>query len=123
MAASVGNAHFVMRFDKFRARGDETTADMTWRLTETGWDVSEPDLCDAHNDPVVAAVWSLKYINQSEIAEALGLSNGTVSKRLKRADLQGALSRQQRAECFEKALELRHYDPSLDDPMEGEEDF
>ncbi|UJW85101.1 AAA family ATPase [Devosia sp. SL43] len=74
-----GKASFVAAFSKFRAKGDGTIAPKTWSLEDTGWKVE-----DDQEDSLVQtlkAFQSLNFVSQQEVADALGVNKGTVSRR------------------------------------------
>lgn len=106
-----GSAAFEATFSKFRARGNETLAPKTWRLGEAGWTINEVEPENAKDDPVVLAIRSMNFTSQKEVAEALGLSQGEVSKRITKLYAIKALTRAEVTEAFETARSIKSEDP------------
>jgi hypothetical protein len=104
--ARVGGASFVPRFGKFRQKMDERLLPRTWSLTDDGWEVSD-EVVAGEDDPVVQCLQSLDFISQQEIASHLGLSKGTVSKRLTKAIEMKIISRDDANECLASARRIR----------------
>jgi len=73
-----GSASFVTTFGKYRGKGDDSLRSRVWSLGEDGWTVE--DDAESVMEKVIAALQTLKYINQKELAEALGMSQPTVSR-------------------------------------------
>ncbi len=100
-----GTASFITQFGKFRGRGDDSLRPRVWTLGDFGWTVE--DDTGTVDDRVVAALKTLQFGNQSELAKGLGMAQGTVSKALKRAAVSGFIKEQEVGMCFGKAKELR----------------
>ncbi|THF58853.1 AAA family ATPase [Ollibium composti] len=116
-----GSAAFVTTFGKFRGRGDDSLSPRTWSLSEAGWSVEED--ADSVNGRVVAALETLRYVNQAELAKALGMSQPTVSRALTRAAALGAPRKDEVERLFIKAREMRRAekDPFADTAEPAEE--
>lgn len=123
-----GKASFNLVFEKFRARGGPSTAPRQWTLEPFGWAVED----DADDDltATLEAINSLKFISQNEIAAYLGVSPGTISKRIAKLISQGRLKPDEVQGKLIEARKLRdqgergfdgtEYDPS---PEEEHDDF
>ena len=122
-----GSASFVTEFGKFRAKGGDSLSPRIWSLGEGGWTVEED--AESATSKVIDAVRSLKYVNQNELAEALGMSQSTVSRTLKRAVALGQPRQEELDRLFIQARELRASEKTGfaedfgDTGDEAEEDF
>lgn len=111
-AAPHGRAAFTARFDKFRTKGNVTTEPHAWVLSDDGWHVEED-----HEDVLVAtiaALKTLKYATQTELAEGLGVGKGTISKRLKQAIALGLITEDGIKHFLGQTMELRMTDQEGD---------
>ena len=120
----IGKASFRLSFGKFRAKGDETLAPMTWTLEEHGWKIEEDS--DTTNGRVKSGLQSLNYINQKELAKGLGMVQSTVSKALKRLIAEELITQEEIKQLFKKAKAIREddgQDVQAETPDEPEEDL
>ncbi len=118
-----GRACFVAVFDKFRAQGGTATSSRTWTLGDSGWAVEE-DPEDELN-ATLAAIQSLRFTKQKEVAEALGITPGALTKRLQKLIAAGMISEDGVKEALGKAQRLRTAEASavdLDVDPKPEED-
>lgn len=107
-----GRAVFSVMFSKYRSRGDASMIPRIWSLEDDGW-VIEEDLEDELNR-TVAAIKSLKYATQKECADALGISPGGFTKRVKRAIAAGRITRDGVKKYLGEARELREINSEED---------
>ncbi|WEK51075.1 MAG: AAA family ATPase [Candidatus Kaistia colombiensis] len=119
--ARVGGASFVPQFRKFRQKTDERLLPRTWSLTDDGWEVSD-EVVAGEDDPVVLCLRSLDFISQQEIAKHLGMSKGTVSKRLTKAIEMKVISRDDASECLASARRIREQPEAIGLETEAEDD-
>ncbi|OOY27920.1 hypothetical protein BMI90_08430 [Thioclava sp. L04-15] len=105
--AAPGEACFQTVFTKFRGMGDRRLETRRWTLGAHGWEVSDSEPDEPRDDPVYAALKSLEFVNQTEIAERLGMNKATVSRRLSKLRAQGVLRDREVDDDFEKAKRLR----------------
>ncbi|WP_127752085.1 AAA family ATPase [Devosia sp. 1566] len=100
-----GKASFVATFSKYRAKGDSSIAPQTWTLEETGWSVE-----DDQQDTLVQtlnAFQSLRCTSQQEVATALGVTKGTISKRVQHLMARGDVTADGLKGYLAKAKQLR----------------
>lgn len=119
-----GEASFITEFGKFRGRGNDSLRPRVWTLRESGWDVQ--DDTGSADQRVLDAVRTLKYVNQSELAAALGMAQGTVSKALSRAVAIGSIKKDILDRLWIDARTLRKGDADpfgLEPSAEPNEDF
>ena len=99
-------ASFITHFGKKRTKGDDSTSNpKVWTLTDFGWTVE--DVEGVVDNRVVEALKSLEYVNQSELAGALGITQGAVSKALKKAAELGQPKKEEIDRLFTAARKLR----------------
>ena len=101
-----GSASFVTTFGKYRGRGDDSLRSRIWALGEDGWTVE--DDAESVAERVITALRTLKYVNQKELAEALGMSQPTVSRTLTQAAALGNPKKEQIDNLFVQARQLRN---------------
>lgn len=100
-----GSASFVTSFGKFRGKGDDSLRPRIWSLNEDGWTVE--DDAESVTAKVIEALRTLKYTNQKELADALGMSQPTVSRTLTQAAALGQPKKEQIDNLFIQARQLR----------------
>ena len=105
--APIGTAAFVTRFDKFRGKGDQRTQPLSWRLANEGWEVEQAEPEDLSEDPVIVALRSLNFTTQKELAEAVGIDQANVSRRIKKAKELGVLKIGEDKDRFAAAKRMR----------------
>jgi len=104
--ARMGEARFVAEFSKFRGKGDVRLQKREWKLTETGWDVSEDLPDDPRLDPVYLALKSHRFTSANQIGNELGMHRSTVLRRIERLVILGVLKKDEQHEFFSKARDL-----------------
>ncbi len=103
-AADVAN--FVTDFGKNRnPEGRHLVQPREWLLTDQGWHVKVDE--EGTVGQLMRALKSAEYVNQTEIAVALGVSQGTVSRTLRKAIAQGLTNPQGIETAYLKAAEFR----------------
>ncbi len=105
--ARTGRASFVTHFTKFRGKGDVRLDPRQWILCDTGWEVTIAEPEDSSEDQIVIALRTLDFVNQAEIATALGLNKSTVSRRLEKAIAKSWLTAKEIEDYFSSAKGLR----------------
>lgn len=111
--ARPGNAHFRLEFGKFRQKGGASTQSRVFALADDHWIVSEDE--DDTLTRILGALRSCRYGSQKEIAVALAIDPATVSRQLKRAVLDGCVTRRGIKEALGEA--------TSGDPPGPEDDF
>ena len=103
-------AGFTIKFDKNRSEHHKLldTRSVQCLKSEKMWVQLESE--DIELVRTVDALKSAEYINQSELADALGIKQGTVSKRLKKCVIQGLITDKEIDYCFDAASEGRSID-------------
>ena len=99
------SAGFLIKADKFRARRDDTMEDRRAFLIDGKWELDGIE--DQQATRVVQAIRSRRYVNQKEIAEALGIDQRRVSEALNRALAFDMITEAEWKKCREAAKELR----------------
>jgi predicted transcriptional regulator len=94
-----------MKTDKFRALRDDTTEDQRAFLIDGKWELDGVE--DQQAARVVQAIRSRRYVNQKEIADALGIDQRRVSEALSRAVALGMITEDEVKRCREAAKGLR----------------
>ncbi|MHA6689405.1 AAA family ATPase [Devosia sp. A449] len=110
-----GKACFTLEFTKVRAKGNDTTTSRIWTLQENGWDIAEDET--QLDNRVLAAVQSMKFPTQQDIADHLGEQPPQVTRAKKRLIAKGQITADGWAQCLGKAKELR------DNPVGPEDDL
>lgn len=100
-AIGFNGAAFLWTFEKARMLDPETKAGISGRLEEGRWVWERRYDSGLHR--IVAAVKSLDYTTQKELADALDISPGELSKQLKQAATAGLLSVDDRKRYFAEA--------------------
>jgi hypothetical protein len=116
-----GCASFIASFGKFRGKGNDTLRPRVWTLGDNGWSVE--DDAEGQEARIVDALRTLQFVNQNELAKALGMSQPTVSRSLRRSAALGTIKADEVERLFIKAREMRREDRTpFDDPElpEGE---
>ncbi|MBO9134198.1 AAA family ATPase [Rhizobium sp. B230/85] len=111
-----GEASFITQFGKFRGRGNDSIRPRVWTLREAGWDVQ--DDTGSNDERVLNAVKSLKFVNQLQVAKALGMSQGSVSKALKRCVILNTAKQDEIDRLF---INARSLSGGAQDPAEQED--
>lgn len=116
-------ASFRMEFEKFRGKANASLEPVVWSLSDVGWDVERDE--ESLEDRVVAAIESLKYTSQTEIARALGVDKSTISRTMQRLNASGRYSKDGAITKFGQAKELRmHPELVIEEYVpDGEDDF
>jgi hypothetical protein len=118
-------ARFVATFDKFRGQGDARLEPREWTLGEHGWQVVEQVPDDPREDRYYKALKSLRFTNNAEIADELGVHRSSVKRGFDRLVALGIISQDEIVECFRKAKELRKVEhnglPDYDFPFLDDE--
>jgi hypothetical protein len=99
------SAGFLIKADKFRARRDDTMEDRRAFLIGGKWELDGVE--DQQATRVVQAIRLRRYVNQREIAAALGINQATVARALKRAVNLGLITEKEVEECAKAARALR----------------
>lgn len=101
-------AGFTIKFDKNRSEYSKALDERSVQCLkdEKRWVQVESE--DIQLVRTVEALKTLEYINQTELAEALGMSQGAVSKRLKKCVIGEKITDRQIDDCFEKARDIRN---------------
>jgi hypothetical protein len=99
------SAGFLLHTEKFRGRRDDTMADRRMFLVNDRWEVDGEE--EQRANRVVDAIRSQQYVNQTEVADAIGIHTGTTSREIKRAIILGLITETERDECFARAVKLR----------------
>ncbi|MBY2985102.1 AAA family ATPase [Rhizobium leguminosarum] len=99
-----GEASFVTQFGKFRGRGNDSLRPRVWTLKDSGWDVQ--DDTGSADGRVMEALRSLKFVNQAQLAQALGMAQSSVSKALKRCVILGVAKQDEIERLFISARSL-----------------
>lgn len=116
-----GKACFVANFSKFRAQGGAATASRTWTLGDTGWVVEEDP--EDELTATLNAIESLRFATQKELATHFGITEGAVSKRIRRIVAAGRitedgvkenLGRTRKLREAEENGEVANFDPDED---------
>ena len=83
------------------------------------WECEEDE--SKATDLTIRLLQSGKYVNQPELAKALGVVQGTVSKRLTRACRKGELTPQEIKACWRKARNARKQVKEIEEEMDATE--
>lgn len=105
-----GKASFVAAFSKFRAQGGLSTAPRTWTLGEAGWAVEEDP--EDELTATLNAIQSLRFVSQKEVAVALGITEGAMTKRIRRIIATGRITEDGVKDALGRARKLREADAS-----------
>lgn len=111
-----GSASFIASFGKFRGKGNDTLRPRVWTLGDAGWAVEDDD--GGQDGRIIDALKTLRYVNQQELAKALGMSQPSVSRSLKRAAALGTIKQDEIDRLFIKAREMRREDRSPFEDLE-----
>lgn len=102
-----GSAHFETRFGKFRGFGSDAIRDHVWLLDkDSGRWIVEEDAGDT-DARVLAALKTLNYVNQGEIADALGMTQSAISKALAKLAGRGDIRKPDIDRLFIEARTIR----------------
>jgi len=103
-------AGFIIKFDKNRGEYHKLleTRSVQCLKNEKKWVQLESE--DIELVRTVDALKSAEYTNQLELAEALGVQQGTISKRLKKCVIKGLITDKEKDYCFNAASENRDID-------------
>ena len=104
------DARFKVAIEKSRAHGTPAIKGRVLRLKEGLWCVEVDEF--GEGERVAGMVRSMRYATQTELGNALGMSQATVSRILRKAEAQGYLKAWETKECFRTAKELRETDES-----------
>lgn len=100
-------ASFVADFGKLRTRVvDSVSRPRVWTLGDRGWTVRDDE--DGAVGRVMDALRTLNYVNQTELAEALGMAQSTVSRALKKYAVTSQSAKDSIRRMFIEARELRN---------------
>ena len=114
-------ASFIAEFGKLRTKGaDSVSRPRVWTLGASGWTVEDDE--DTADARVMEALKTLKFVNQRELGDALGMSQPTISRALRKAATSGETSREHIGRLFNQAKELQA-DDGRDDPFDVEDEF
>ena len=83
------------------------------------WECEEDE--SKATDLLIGLLQSGKYVSQKELAKALGITQGAVSKRLKRACRKGELAPQEIQACWRKARNARKRTKEIEEEMDATE--
>jgi RecA-family ATPase len=100
---STDGAAFDVEFEKIRAMRTDETIGRSVKLNGEAWTWERSEATQAHKVSVM--IQSREYVNQTAVAEALGVARSTVSKRLNKAYTNGIITRNEVEECFRNAAE------------------
>jgi hypothetical protein len=114
-----GTASFITSFGKFRGKSDDTLRPRVWTLGDSGWTVE--DDAEGQEGRILDALKTLRYVNQQELAAALGMSQATISRSLRRSAVLGTAKKDETDRYFIKAREMRREDQGRFDDHEGAE--
>jgi len=103
--ASPERASFRIEFGKFRGKSDRSLEPVVWTLGDDGWSVEQDE--DSLQDRVVAAIESLRFTSQSEVAEALNVNKSTVSRTMQKLHASGRYTKDGAITKFGQAKGLR----------------
>lgn len=115
-------ASFIAEFGKLRTKGaDSVSRPRVWTLGADGWAVEDDE--DTADERVIAALETVRYVNQQELAKALGMSQPTISRALKKASVTGRKRKEEIDRLFIEARTLRRADANpFADPDDASED-
>lgn len=114
---SLDRASFRLEFEKFRAKGDARLAPTLWTLDDQeGWIVNEDTASEDDDQRFIRALESLQYVNQTELAAAMGVNKSTISRKLKQLVTKGKVTSDRIGELFTDAEELRAH-PEIDEDL------